>query len=76
MGHQDYSNHEDGISRDAVVFSFLEGFVWASWPGTVSMVRVGSLETAKAAMMDFLAQCEVAERLAKARPYSVPAQST
>lgn len=49
-----------------VIFSFVDGFVWASWPGAVSMVRVGSYETVKTAMLDFLAQCEVAERLEQA----------
>jgi hypothetical protein len=50
-----------------VIFSFVDGFVWASWPGGVSMVRVGRYETVIASMQDFLAQCELGERLANGR---------
>jgi hypothetical protein len=58
----------DGEPNGQVIFSYLDGFVWASWPGAVSMVRVGEYEMVIAAMQDFLAQCEVGERLAKASP--------
>ena len=51
-----------------VIFSFIDGFVWASWPGAVSMVRVGRYETVTASMRNFLAQCELGERLANATP--------
>jgi hypothetical protein len=47
-----------------VIFSYVDGFVWATWPGAVSMVRIGRYETVLAAMHDFLAQSEIGERLA------------
>jgi hypothetical protein len=46
-----------------VIFSFIDGFVWASWPGGDSMVRIGRYETVLAAMHDFVAQCELGDRL-------------
>jgi hypothetical protein len=49
---------------DEVIFSFVDGFVWLSWPGAVSKVRVGGYENVTTAMQDFLAQCQLAERLA------------
>ena len=58
----------NGEPNSEVIFSFTDGFVWASWPGAVSMVRVGRYETVTASMRDFLAQCDVGERLAKATP--------
>ena len=59
----------DGYEHDAnhaVFFSFIDGFVWANWQGAVSIVRVGEYETVTAAMREFLAQCELGERLAAA----------
>ena len=50
-----------------VIFSFVDGFVWASWPGTISLVRLGRYEAVTAMMRDFLAQCELGERLANGR---------
>lgn len=47
-----------------VFFSFVDGFVWASWPGGSQMVKVGRYDAATAAMRDFLAQCELGDRLA------------
>jgi hypothetical protein len=57
-------------SRDPdgeVIFSFVDGFVWASWPGTVATVRVGGYESVTAAMRDFLAQSELGDRLANGK---------
>jgi hypothetical protein len=53
----------DGEPNGQVIFSYLDGFVWASWPGAVSIVRVGEYEMVTAAMQDFLAQCDDGERL-------------
>ena len=50
--------------NDNIVFSYIDGYVWMSWPGAVAAVRVGTYEAATAAMQDFLAQCELGERLA------------
>ena len=58
------SDRFNGEPNCEVIFSFVDGFVWASWPGAVSMVRVGRYETVTASMRDFLAQCELGERLA------------
>jgi hypothetical protein len=54
-----YGRDPDG----EVIFSFIDGFVWASWPGAVSMVRIGRYEAVLAAMHDFVAQCELGDRL-------------
>jgi hypothetical protein len=51
-----------------VIFSFVDGFVWASWPGTVATVRVGGYGSVTAAMRDFLAQGELGDRLANGKP--------
>lgn len=72
----DCSDQCEGEPSDAVIFSFVDGFVWASWPGAVAMVRVGGYEAVTTAMRDFLGQCEVAERLANAAPGSASAQSS
>jgi hypothetical protein len=58
-----------------VIFSFVEGFVWASWPGAVSMVRLGRYETVLAAMHDFAAQSELGERLVNGAFKSAPHRS-
>jgi len=67
MGRRlDVSNAYDGIEPKAdVIFSLADDFVWASWPGTVSKVRLGTYEGVTAMMRDFIAQCELGERLAK-----------
>ena len=60
----DYAGHSKRNKfEDDVIFSFIDGHVWMSRPGQEA-VRVGSYEAAMAAMRDFLAQCELGERLA------------
>ena len=69
MGHSlNGSDRFNGEARCEVIFSFVDGFVWASWPGGVSMVRVGRYEAVTASMRDFLAQCELGERLTSTTP--------
>ena len=63
-GSMNGSDRFNGKAHGDVIFSFVDGFVWASWPGAVSVVRVGDYEAVIAAMRDFLAQCELGERLA------------
>ena len=58
-----------------VIFSCIDNFVWASWPGAVSMVRVGGYEAVTAAMREFLAQGELGERLANGTPRTTSARS-
>jgi hypothetical protein len=48
-----------------VVFSSLNGRVWASWPGTDASVDLGPLDDVTEMMRDFLAQRELGERLAQ-----------
>jgi len=48
-----------------VLFSSLDGFVWASWPETDAAVRLGRHEAVAAMMRDFLAQDALGRRLAK-----------
>jgi hypothetical protein len=47
-----------------IIFSLVDGFVWACWPGTSASVRLGEHEPVTAMMRDFLAQCDLGERLA------------
>jgi len=54
---------ETGGPWPGVVFSLIDGFVWASWPGTLTTIRLGPCETVTPMMRDFLAQSEVGERL-------------
>lgn len=59
-----HSDHLDlGEPTTDIVFSFVDGFVWANWPGTVSKVRLGRYGPVAAMMRDFLSQGELAERL-------------
>ena len=51
----------------AIVFSFVDGAVWASWPGQEASVKLGAYDAVTYMMRDFLAQCELAERLAPRR---------
>ena len=46
-----------------VIFSLMDGFVWASWPGTDVVVRLGGHDAVSVMMQDFLAQNAVAARL-------------
>lgn len=56
---------QDRIPEDAIIFSLLDGYVLASWPGTVASVRLGRHEMVAAMMKDFLAQDELGKRLAR-----------
>jgi len=53
--------------KDDLVFSLADGFVWASWPGTVASIRLGDEASVTAVMRDFLAQCELGHRLTRPR---------
>jgi len=57
------SDCASGDPYDGVIISFLDGFVWLSWMGSESKVKVGRYDPVVAAMRDFLAQCELGERL-------------
>ena len=57
------ANEWDDKSDD-VIFSYVESFVWASWPGAGPKLRLGRYETITTGMHDFLAQCELGEKLA------------
>jgi hypothetical protein len=50
-------------SDSEVIFSLLDGYVWVSWQDGPATVRMGQSETVTSAMHDFLAQCELGERL-------------
>ena len=57
----------DQAPEEAIIFSLLDGYVLASWPGTDASVRLGRHEMVAAMMKDFLAQDEVGKRLAQLR---------
>jgi hypothetical protein len=47
-----------------IVFSMEDGIIWASWPGKGVTVELGHYEGVTHMMRDFLAQCDLGERLA------------
>jgi hypothetical protein len=49
---------------DAVIFSLSDGVVWASWPEKTGWVELGPYESVTYMMRNFLAQCELGERMA------------
>ena len=51
-------------SELGVIFSSLDGYVWASWPNAEGAVRLGRSTVVTAMMLDFIAQEELARRLA------------
>jgi hypothetical protein len=62
-----HSRTDHGHLNDDLIFSLTEGYVWASWPGTVASVKLGSRAAVTAVMRDFLAQCELGDRLTNAK---------
>jgi hypothetical protein len=50
-----------------VTFSSRGGFVWASWPNTEAVVRLGRHEMIAPMMRDFLAQDALGKRLGRSR---------
>jgi hypothetical protein len=57
----------DQAPEEAIIFSLLDGFVLASWPGTDASVRLGRHELVAAMMEDFLAQDALGKRLGHSR---------
>jgi hypothetical protein len=53
--------------EEAIIFSLLDGYVLASWPGTEASVRLGRHEMVAAMMEDFLAQDALGKRLGHSR---------
>jgi hypothetical protein len=54
--------HED----HQLIFSLLDGCVWANWNGTMTTVRLGDANMVVATMREFLEQCDLAVRLGHA----------
>lgn len=50
-----------------IIFSFVDGAVWASWPSQKGSVKLGAYDAVTYMMRDFLAQCELGERMAHRR---------
>ncbi len=49
---------------DAIVFSLADGVVWASWLEKTGWVELGPYNDVTEMMRNFLAQCELGERMA------------
>jgi hypothetical protein len=47
-----------------IIFSLSDDMVWVSWPRKGASVELGHCETVTFMMRDFLAQCDLAQRLA------------
>ena len=58
---------QDRIPEDAIIFSLLDGYVLASWPGTDASVRLGRHDKVAAMMEDFLAQDALGRRLERSQ---------
>jgi len=58
---------QEPVPEETIIFSLLDGYVLASWPGTEASVRLGRHEMVAAMMKDFLAQDELGKRLAQLR---------
>jgi hypothetical protein len=52
-----------GPITETIVFSLLDGNVWASWPSKSASVELGRYAAVTYMMRDFLAQCDLGERL-------------
>ena len=50
---------------DAIIFSLMNGAVWATWPRKGNSVELGESDAVTFMMRDFLAQCDLGERLAR-----------
>lgn len=61
------SKNEAQAPEEAIIFSLLDGYVLASWPGTDASVRLGRHELVAAMMQDFLAQDALGRRLEHSR---------
>lgn len=71
-----FAYRADGhVSDETVVFSYIDGYVWMSWPGAEAVVRVGKYEAVMESMKDFLAQSELGRRLAAGTSRSDPPDS-
>ena len=53
-----------------VIFSLVDGYVWASWPDSSAAVKLGSYYPVSTGMRDFLAQSAIGEQLTSAIPLS------
>ena len=58
---------ENAFRMGAIIFSLSDGMVWASWPGEIGKVKLGPSDDVTYMMRDFLAQCELGERLTRKR---------
>ena len=60
---------QDQVSapEEAIIFSLLDGYVLASWPGTDASVRLGRHAVVAAMMEDFLAQDALGRRLERSQ---------
>ncbi len=52
------------LPMDTIIFSLVDGTVWVSWPGNNASVELGQSYAVTYMMRDFLAQCDLGERLA------------
>jgi len=50
---------------DTIIFSMVDGAVWASWPGKRASVELGHSDAVTYMMRDFLAQYELGERMSR-----------
>jgi addiction module HigA family antidote len=58
---------------DAIVLSLADGVVWASWPGKTDRVKLGDYAGVTYMMRNFLAQCELGERMIRGQAARSPA---
>jgi hypothetical protein len=54
---------DENLPMDTIIFSMVDGTVWVSWPGKSGSVELGHSDAVTYMMRDFLAQCELGERM-------------
>ena len=57
--------NDDESASTTIIFSMRKDAVWVSWPETNRSVRLGASQPVIYMMRDFLAQCDLGERLAR-----------
>ena len=69
-GVEPTSSQSDPLKQATVdvVFSLVDGCVWASWPGSGASVKLGQSDSVVSMMQNFLDQCALGVRLGQRNP--------
>ena len=56
-------SRDNEVAVGEIIFSLIDDAVWASWPGKEGSVELGRADAVSYMMRDFVAQCDLGERL-------------